>query len=470
MDSTVYSNDDSPDASTRSETLPSQQITSFRNPTDIPVPYHFNPQYLPPTQYTPELSDLNAEQRSSDVFSTHSRVQTSNCVVGFPGSFPDTTEQEPPVRHPSFNMSLKLGVTGTAPTYPSQTSLTSFSTPVKQRLSSSRPPHDERRLKADEILPLLQKELSFERNISQSSSFVDLLFPLSRLPFPIDDSTLEYLAGLNIWNTEDAHFNLKFNNYKEPNIAQWLNVVKRLIGAEHSKRRIRLWYSGTCDSPPEGSQHVARPDLVLLNRNDAERLAGGGEKVHWRMIRAFAEVTSQSPLPTRISNTVDRKSYILFLMQDNRCFVPALIFGGGGYFSLTITDHQGQIRMSPMAMFSPGKDTALVVLRILAFFMYAPIADIGLDPSMLCDNAGKIESILVNNQNFAVVKRIYSLQALIGHGTKIWIVKRGERHYILKDSWVLAGRVKSEIDFLDRFAKYPELLGIVPALIQGEHQ
>jgi hypothetical protein len=121
-----------------------------------------------------------------------------------------------------------------------------------------------------------------------------------------------------------------------------------------------------------------------------------------------------------------------------------------------------------MAMFSPGKYTALVVLRILAFFMYAPIADIGLDPSMLCDNAGKIESILVNNQNFVVVKRIYSLQALIGRGTKIWIVKRGERHYILKDSWVLAGRVESEIDFLDRFAKYPELLGSVPALIQGE--
>ena len=186
------------------------------------------------------------------------------------------------------------------------------------------------------------------------------------------------------------------------------------------------------------------------------------------MIRAFAEVTSQSPLPKRLLDTVDRKSYLLFLTQDNRHFVPALTFGGDGYFSLTLTDCQGQIRMSPVTLFAPGKDVTLMVLRILAFFMYAPLTDIGLDPSMLYDKTGKIESILVSNKKFIVVKRIYSLQALIGRGTKIWVVKRGENHYILKDSWVLAGRVESEIDFLDRFAKYPGLQGSVPALIEGE--
>ena len=51
-----------------------------------------------------------------------------------------------------------------------------------------------------------------------------------------------------------------------------------------------------------------------------------------------------------------------------------------------------------------------------------------------------------------------------------WVVKPEKEDiiYILKDSWVLAGRVESEIDFLDKFAKHPELQGRVPALIEGE--
>ena len=366
-----------------------------------------------------------------------------------------------PIGHP-FNMSLKYD---RAPAYPSQTS---FSTPIEQRLSMSQPHDDERRLKVDEILPLLKKELSSDRNISQTSTFVDLLFPSSRLPFPVNDTTLENLAKQDIWSMEDARFILPFQNYKESSIGLWLNVVGRLIGIPHGKKRIRLWHSGTCNRSPEGSEHLAKPDLVLLDRDEANKLEMSGERPHWQKIRSFAEVTSQSPLPKRVLDTVDRKSYLLFLMQDNRRFVAALSFGGNGYFSLTLTDRQGQIRMSPITLFAPGKDVALLTLRILAFFMYAPLAHIGFDPSMLCDNTGKIKSIFVNDIEFIVVKCIYSLQALISRGTKVWVVRQGENHYILKDSWVLAGRVESEIDFLERFAECPNLQGSVPVLIEGE--
>lgn len=457
MDSTVYSNDNSPDASAPPSQLtrPSQQSASTRFPTNVPL--HSPLQYLPPTQYTPELSESDSEERSPVIAKAHSKHH-------YPGSFPDSMqEQEPAFGQPSFNMNLKLGVVGPAPTHLSQTS---FSTPVKQRLSTSRPPNDERRSKVTEINPLLEKELSSERNVCQSSSFVDLLFPQSRLPFPVNDTTLEHLAVEEIWNVEDASFTLKFQDYKESTIAQWLNVVGRLIGTPYRKKRTRIWYAGTCDQPPEGSQHVAKPDLVLIDRPGDKSV--DSQRIQWRTIRSFAEVTSQSPIPKRLFQTVDRKTYIMYLKQDNRRFVPALIIGGEGYFSLTVTDRQGQIRMSPVKLFSPGKDVALIVLRILAFLMYAPLSDIGLDPSMVCDTSGRIESIFVNNINFLVVKRIYSLQALIGRGTKIWIVQQGEKFYILKDSWVLAGRVESEIDFLNSFAKHPALLGSVPVLIQGE--
>jgi hypothetical protein len=270
------------------------------------------------------------------------------------------------------------------------------------------------------------------------------------------------------WSKEDARFITRFENYKESSIAKWLNVVGRLIGMGHNQKRARLWYAGTCTRSPEGSQHLRKPDIVLINRAVYEEEIPNDARVHWRMIRAFAEVTSQTPFPKRILETVNEKSYILFLTQDNRHFVPALSFGGSGSFSLTITDRQGQIRLAPMALFAPGKDVALMMLKILVFLMYAPLADIGLDPSMLRDKTGKIRSILVSSQEFIVVKRIYSLQALVGRGTKIWVVQRGDKHYILKDSWVLAGRVESEIDFLNKFAKYSVLSESVPTLVQGE--
>lgn len=175
MDSTVYSNSDSPDASVLSRTLPSQQSASStgRNLTNVPTPhFRFQAQYFPLTQYTPELSDLDSERRCLGINDTHGRPQ-NEMQSNYPGSFPDDTEElESSVGRPS-NTSLKHGIVGTAPTYPSKTS---FSTPIKQRLSTSRLPDDERRLRANELIPLLQKELSSDRNISQTSTFVDLLF------------------------------------------------------------------------------------------------------------------------------------------------------------------------------------------------------------------------------------------------------------------------------------------------------
>jgi hypothetical protein len=387
----------------------------------------------------------------------HVQNTSSEAASGIiPGSFPDVQDSH--------------GESPFHPPIPAYSPNTLLSTPVKQRLSTSRVPDDNKRLLVKDLVPLLKRELEADTNISQSSTFINLLFPSSRLPFPIDDSTLEYLAENHIWNVEDARFSMQFQDYKEPSVADWLNVVGRLIGLQHGKKRIRIWHSGARNTAPAGLPHLRKPDLILLDRVDYANVPRNG--IHWRMIRAFAETTSQTPLPKRIPETVNQKSYLIFLSQDNRRFIPVISFSGSGGFSLTVTDRQGQIHLAPLAIFAPGKDVALVLLKIIAFLMYGTPGDIGLDPSMVCDETGAVRSILVNNQTFTVVKRIYSLQALIGRGTKIWVVNREggskEDLYILKDSWVLAGRLESEIDFLDRFAGFPQLRGSVPALIVGE--
>ena len=80
-----------------------------------------------------------------------------------------------------------------------------------------------------------------------------------------------------------------------------------------------------------------------------------------------------------------------------------------------------------------------MVLRILTALMFGSLSDVGLDPSMSCNDEGVVTSIFINRKEFTVFRRIYALQALIGRGTKVWIVTRDGKYYILKDLWVQSG-------------------------------
>ena len=339
-----------------------------------------------------------------------------------------------------------------------------YSTPMLQRISSGRLPDDQRRMKVKDLVPLLKQELA--TNISQSTTLVDDVFPTTTLPFPVDNTLLQHLAQFKIWDLEEARLLKKPDSYTEASMADWLNLLGRTIGLPYSKKRIRVWSAGNCNLPPRGSTTIRKPDLVLLDRDEYED--SSFTRAHWSTIRAFGEVSGQGSFPQRMFDTINEKSYLLFLTQDNRRFVPALSFDGSGNFSLTVTDRQGQVRMGVISLYASGKECALLLLRVLAVLMYGSLSDIGLDASMICDGAGHVTSIVVNNKEFTVFRRIYALQALVGRGTKVWVVIRDGQYYILKDSWVQLGRVESEVDFLQRMAKYPELAGCIPRLIEGE--
>ena len=63
--------------------------------------------------------------------------------------------------------------------------------------------------------------------------------------------------------------------------------------------------------------------------------------------------------------------------------------------------------------------------------------------------SGNVTQIKVQDQEFKVIKHIYSSLVLFGHGTHIFLVqdKDGNSH-ILKDAWLLANQGMSEIDIL----------------------
>ena len=91
-------------------------------------------------------------------------------------------------------------------------------------------------------------------------------------------------------------------------------------------------------------------------------------------------------------------------------------------------------------------DLACIVFAL----SFARLEVLGIDTSMTIDYfSGNVTQIKVQDQEFKVIKHIYSSLILFGRGTHIFLVqdKDGNSH-ILKDAWLLANQGMSEIDIL----------------------
>jgi hypothetical protein len=307
--------------------------------------------------------------------------------------------------------------------------------PVLQRISSVHLPNDKRHMAVKELVPLLKKKL--HSDVSQSINLANAVFPMVWLPFPVDDGLLQALVAWGIWNAEEACFIKPPEVFTEAGIADWLNILGWMISLVYQRRCVCLWSAANCNLPPNGGPILQKPDLILIDHEEYENPQY--ERTKWPFIHAIREVSSKQVFPQWMFDTLNEKSYILFVTQDNHRFVPALSFDSSRNFSLTTTDRQGQIHMGVMSLLASGKEFVLVLMRILVCLIYGTPSNIGLDPSMICDPIGDVKSIMVDNKEFTVLCRVYALQSLIGRGTKVWIVIWNGQHYILKDSWVQSG-------------------------------
>jgi hypothetical protein len=106
-------------------------------------------------------------------------------------------------------------------------------------------------------------------------------------------------------------------------------------------------------------------------------------------------------------------------------------------FSVTVTDHVGQIRVAMMDLMETSVENGVLLLSILAFLMFGSPEDVGLDPHFEIDPLnGHIIAVECENCRFKVLKRIHALLTLFGQGTQVWIVAHNGVRYIMKDSWV----------------------------------
>lgn len=429
------------------------------------------PAYYPGSQQTLSLDERNAT--GSEPATYPPSFLTSNYVLAAP-------------LPPYYPMPLTNNLVGIAqanddsPNQPQQITLPNhfpphftnalFSTPIKQCLGSSRPSNDQSKITVDKLAQLLHKELEHSR--LNGPEFIPLMFPDRFLPIPINDDLFKKLASAKIWDKRKQKFSFEPSSYREDDIAEWLNSLAKGIEKCFPNLKVkRYWYAGNSMVAPQGSTILRKPDIVLLNVDDATKIISSRntsyeEKTQWAMIFALGETTAEARRPQRMLDTIDGKSYIMFTAQHDRRFVPAFCFNGSNDWSLTVTDRQGQLFSGMMSL--RGITYVGKFLRILISLMFGDEKLLGLDPNMKRDTKHHITNILVNGVSYSVRRNIYCLQSLLGRGTKVWIVWKDRKNYILKDAWVQASRVENERKHLEKVQDIPFLKGKVPTLVAGE--
>jgi Fungal protein kinase len=326
----------------------------------------------------------------------------------------------------------------------------------------------------------LRQELDGHIINTDTDFITSFLFPASRLPFPIDDDLFTKISTSHVisegktipavWNSvhyQPRRFPTKFS---ETAVSQWLNGIGEALAHSTGSKLRRVWSQRNCDKPPDGSNIKRKPDIILVNKDYLEQISAVNAPSDWNFIQSLCEVTTQEKTSTRILDTINAKSFILFATQHNRRFVVALSFTGNQAFRLTVSDREGQIRHNETLL--DGKRPSILFLTILAFLMFGDDADIGLDPNVIVGQDGRVNKIFVDNKCFIVKCLIHSVQTLVGRATKAWVVfadGKPDVLYILKDSWIQESHVDSEVSFLKAISesKKAALNGRVPELICG---
>jgi hypothetical protein len=70
--------------------------------------------------------------------------------------------------------------------------------------------------------------------------------------------------------------------------------------------------------------------------------------------------------------------------------------------------------MNIMSILAAGKESALLILKILACLMYGTEGDVGLDTTIICGLGSNISVIMVDGQKFYVDRMIYRMQSFVG--------------------------------------------------------
>lgn len=258
----------------------------------------------------------------------------------------------------------------------------------------------------------------------------------------------------------------------EVKVRTWLNSIAHNLIAAHRNPSPnapslpqRCFDSSTSTQGPTGSFALRKPDIVVID-NDAITETTE-ERIHWRNIYAFIEITSMSDSAgcTHVLTQIIQKAACIFDAQPQRVYVCGLgIYGKPTdtlHYIFATVDHAGvtHTQSAPLSSYSIDH-----FLHIIYGFVCGSTESLGWDPTMQVDAKTKeVRAIYVTGcegdatevttRKFDVVKIIHSSPILFGRATRVWIVKDDTDAFcILKDSWI-SSTADSEIQMIKQVEK-----------------
>jgi len=185
---------------------------------------------------------------------------------------------------------------------------------------------------------------------------------------------------------------------------------------------------------PSGGYHLRKLDIILINRNLRHFLKDGNRRPRWHQVKAIVEVSVSAPCKSMLQQIFE-KAALMFESQPFRWFAIGLALRGttATEFSFVLVN-QGGVCRTNWAHIS-GYD-AFNLAHIVFALSYTKPEFLSVDTSMTVDLlSGNVTKIKVKDQEFNVIKHVYSSLILFGRGTHVFLVqdKDGKSH-ILKDA------------------------------------
>lgn len=281
----------------------------------------------------------------------------------------------------------------------------------------------------------------------------------------------EIFLDCKAWNRKQAEFST-MPDFTELGMKKWLNDITKMLGDTFQHHTApgfepivfpaeRSWSKCTANSAPTGGTISRKPDICLFDHDISLRCDKKDIKPGWALVKAFAEVTQNQShtISTMMKNIVD-KAYLMLESQPFRRFIIALAFikkETQQAWALVLIDRSGIISTHPFSFSDTSGVTLAMVIYVLG---YRRPHDFGIDESMTVDKlTGVVTHITVVGQTptsgkkevkriFEVVRPLHAVVQLAGRATRVWLVRRKGRYYVLKDSWPLKSKPFSEIRHL----------------------
>lgn len=266
----------------------------------------------------------------------------------------------------------------------------------------------------------------------------------------------------------------------EGGISKWLNYLAANLLEAHNMQETdsrRGFDARSATKAVVGSFMDRKPDICVIDQTERRNMKKN-EPMHWRKVYAIVEVTSQKASPLHhVVRQIVQKASCLFDVQPQRRYVCALgIFGTTTNlrYTFVVVDRTGITRTQDLGMETLYGFADF--LRIVLAFSCGSTESLGWDPTMSIDpKTKKVTRITVTEHiplpiakqaplpitkqvppptkavehHFDVIKILHNSPILFGRGTRVWIVKNEEGNYcVLKDSWILAENMVSEIEFV----------------------